>query len=185
MTHAVKLILVTGWILFWLGWFLAAVRTSKRGESYWARGGVGLRISIAVVVIILLRSNMFGGHGLIRDPWLQGIGLVLFFAGLALAIWARVHIGANWGTPMTHKTDPDLITSGPYSVIRHPIYSGLILAMVGTAVAQSLYVLIAAIALAAYFVFSATREERYMTERFPEAYPDYKRSTKMLIPFIF
>jgi protein-S-isoprenylcysteine O-methyltransferase Ste14 len=85
---------------------------------------------------------------------------------------------------MSQKVDPDLVTTGPYRTIRHPIYSGIILAMVGTAVAVSWYWLIAVALLGAYFVYSAVIEERYMTKLFPNSYPQYKRSTKMLIPFV-
>jgi protein-S-isoprenylcysteine O-methyltransferase Ste14 len=77
------------------------------------------------------------------------------------------------------------VTTGPYSEVRHPIYSGLILAMVGTAVAVSWYWLIAVALLGGYFIYSATREERYMTTLFPDAYLGYKQSTKMLIPLVF
>ncbi len=86
---------------------------------------------------------------------------------------------------MSEKADPELITTGPYRAIRHPIYSGIILAMADTTVAVSLYWLIAVILLAGYFLYSAAMEERYMAKRFPEAYPRYKQSSKMLIPFIF
>ena len=77
------------------------------------------------------------------------------------------------------------MTTGPYRRVRHPIYSGIILAMVGTALAVSWYWLIAVGVLGAYFVYSADIEERYMTALFPDAYPAFKRSTKMLIPFVF
>jgi protein-S-isoprenylcysteine O-methyltransferase Ste14 len=104
---------------------------------------------------------------------------------LALAIWARIYLGGNWGTPMSQKVDPELVTSGPYRSIRHPIYSGILLAMIGTTIAVSLYWLVAVAMLGAYFLYSAVVEERFMASRFPDSYPPYKRSTKMLIPFIF
>lgn len=87
--------------------------------------------------------------------------------------------------PMSRKDDPELVTSGPYRTVRHPIYSGILLGAVGTAVAVSLYVLVLAAVMGAYFVYSAVMEERWMAEHFPDTYPAYKRSTKMLIPFIF
>jgi protein-S-isoprenylcysteine O-methyltransferase Ste14 len=86
--------------------------------------------------------------------------------------------------PMTHKDNPDLVTTGPYHAIRHPIYTGIILGLLGTALATSLYLLIAAVLLAGYFVYSALNEERYMTEQFPDQYPEYKAHSKMLIPFV-
>ena len=86
---------------------------------------------------------------------------------------------------MSEKADPELVTTGPYSAVRHPIYSGIILAMAGTAVAVSWYWLVAVVLLGGYFIYSAVMEERYLAERFPDAYPRYKQSTKMLIPFVF
>ncbi len=120
-----------------------------------------------------------------HDPWLQVIGLIIFLLGLALAVWARVYLGRNWGMPMSEKANPELVTTGPYSTVRHPIYSGIILAMIGTTVAISLYWLVAVVLLGAYFLYSAAMEERYMAGRFPDVYPKYKQSTKMLVPFIF
>jgi protein-S-isoprenylcysteine O-methyltransferase Ste14 len=77
------------------------------------------------------------------------------------------------------------VTSGPYHLVRHPIYSGILVAGVGTAVALS-WLWLTAVALAGvYFVYSATVEEHYLTEQFPDTYSVYKRSTKMLVPFIF
>ena len=86
---------------------------------------------------------------------------------------------------MSQKDDPELVTSGPYRLVRHPIYSGILTAGVGTAVALSWAWLIAVALGSVYFVYSATVEERNMTEQFPVAYPAYQRSSKMLIPFIF
>ncbi|MBV8463673.1 MAG: isoprenylcysteine carboxylmethyltransferase family protein, partial [Acidimicrobiales bacterium] len=128
---------------------------------------------------------VFRGHATTAAPWVEAVGLALFLAGLGLAIWARRFLGENWGMPMSQKDDPELVTSGPYRWVRHPIYSGLILAMVGTAVAISPRWLVVVAVLSGYFVYSAYTEERMMTQRFPETYPAYKRSTKMLIPWVF
>lgn len=180
---AIDLIFLIGWIAFWLGWLAAAVRT-KPGQLEWGRAA-GVRVFIVAVVLILVRLKVFRGHEAVDDPWLGGVGLALFAAGLGLAVWARVRIGRNWGAPMSRKDDPELVTTGPYRWVRHPIYSGIILAMIGTAVALSPLWLVPVAILGGYFVYSATREERYMATRFPDAYPAYKRSTKMLVPFLF
>lgn len=116
---------------------------------------------------------------------MAGIGLAVFAAGLALAVWARIYLGRNWGTPMSQKIEPELVTTGPYGWVRHPIYSGIILGVTGTAIAVSLYWLVAVVLLGGYFTYSAIVEERNMASLFPDAYPGYKRSTKMLIPFVF
>lgn len=181
--RAVELVFVVGWAAFWLYWLLAAF-SMKKGRVPWSRE-LRIRVAILVVVVLLVRLGAFRGHGLNTDPWRAGLGLVLFALGLGFAIWARVHIGRNWGSPMTQKEEPELVTSGPYHYVRHPIYSGILVAGVGTAVALSWLWLILVVLTGVYFVYSATVEERYMTEQFPDAYPAYKGSTKMLFPFIF
>ena len=140
---------------------------------------------ILVLAIILIRLGAFRGHSLDSDPWRAGLGLILFAVGLGFAIWARVHIGRNWGPPMSQKNEAELTTSGPYRLVRHPIYSGVLLAGVGTAVALSWWWLIPAALAGGYFIYSATVEERDLTVQFPDTYPAYRRSTKMLVPFIF
>jgi protein-S-isoprenylcysteine O-methyltransferase Ste14 len=180
--HVVDVVIFAGWIAFWLYW-LAASGGVKAGQTRRTRFA-GIRVAIILLILLLLRLKVLRGHAVIRDPWLQGIGLAMFVLGLALAVWARVYLGQNWGMPMTQKADPELVTTGPYRNVRHPIYSGMLLALAGTAVAISLYWLIAVVVMGAYFTYSAFMEERYMSERFPDTYPDYKRSTKMLIPYI-
>jgi len=188
--NVVDYVVFTGWVVFWLGW-LAAAFGAKAGRNRWSRFAC-VRVAIILLVLLFLRLGVIRPHGALHgnlsaatsSPWLQGIGLALFVLGLALAVWARFFLGRNWGMPMSEKADPELVRSGPYRYIRHPIYSGIILAMIGTTVAVSVYWLIAAVVIGAYFISSAVVEERTMTRRFPDVYPEYKRETKMLIPFI-
>jgi protein-S-isoprenylcysteine O-methyltransferase Ste14 len=139
----------------------------------------------SLLVLLLVRLGAFRRHGLTADPWRAGLGFALFAVGLGFAVWARVHLGRNWGTPMTRKVEPELVTGGPYRWIRHPIYSGILLAAVGTAVVLTLSWLIAVGLAGVYFVYSATVEERDLSEQFPDVYPPYKGSTKVLLPFVF
>lgn len=180
--RAVELIFAVGWGAFWLYW-IAAAFSMKRGRIPWSRE-LRIRALIVALAVVLVRFGVFRGHGVQSDPWRAGIGLALFAAGLLFAIWARIHIGRNWGTPMTQKNDPELVTSGPYRLVRHPIYSGILVANVGTAAALSWFWLAAFGLAAIYFLYSATVEERFMAEQFPDEYPVYKRSTKMLVPFL-
>jgi protein-S-isoprenylcysteine O-methyltransferase Ste14 len=181
--HVIDLVIFVGWVAFWVYW-LAASFNAKAGQTRWRRFA-GIRIAVILVVLLLLRLKTFKTHAVTDSPWLQGIGLAVFVLGLALAVWARVYIGQNWGMPMSRKADPELVTAGPYSRVRHPIYTGIILAMIGTTIAVSLYWLVAVLLIGAYFIYSATVEERTMSQTFPDSYPEYKRSTKMLIPFVY
>lgn len=182
--HAVAVIIFVAWIAFWVYWLAAAATGTKAGRTRWGRFA-GVRVAIVLIVLLLVRTRVVRGQTLTNDPWLQGIGLAIFLSGLALAIWARRYLGRNWGMPMSEKENPELVTTGPYRRIRHPIYAGIVLAMIGTAVAISWYLLSIAAVMGAYFVYSAAMEERYMTAEFPDTYPSYQRSTKMLLPFIF
>jgi len=180
---AVEIVFGVGWGAFWLYWLVAAF-SIKRGRVRWSLE-LRIRLVIVVLAILLVRLGAFRAYGVNTDPWRAGLGLVLFAVGLGLAVWARVHLGRNWGTPMTRKDEPELVTGGPYRLVRHPIYSGMLLAGLGTAMALMSSWLIAVGLAGVYFVYSATVEERYLAEQFPDAYPPYKHSTKMLLPFIF
>src|SRR5262245_48393079 len=123
--RAVELAFAVGWAAFALYWLVAAFFT-KRGRVLWARE-LRVRAVLVALAIILVRLGGLRDHGLENDPWRGGLGLVLLALGLGFATWARVNIGRNWGTPMTRKDEPELVTSGPYHLVRHPIYSGILL----------------------------------------------------------
>jgi len=180
--RAVEVVFGVGWAAFWLYWIVAAF-SMKKGRRPWSRE-LRIRAVIIVAVLVLTRAGVFRGHGVHSDPLRAAVGLVLFALGLLFAVRARIHIGRNWGTPMTQKNEPELVTSGPYRFVRHPIYSGILLAGVGTAVGLSWFWLAGPVLAGVYFIYSATVEERFLTEQFPDTYPAYRRSTKMLVPFV-
>jgi protein-S-isoprenylcysteine O-methyltransferase Ste14 len=183
--YVIDYVIYSLWAVFWLAW-LAAALSAKRAAQSRMRQFVGFRVAIFVIVLLVVRSGVFKGHhAIVSNPVLQGIGMALFLMGLGLAVWARVNLGRNWGAPMSEKVDAELVTTGPYRYIRNPIYSGIMLAAIGTAVAVSWYWLVAVALMGAFFVYSATVEEHTMERLFPGAYPAYKSSTKKLIPFIF
>ncbi len=168
------------WVVFWVYWLIAS-RGAKRTTGRRRRPpGFG----IGIIAIVLLRIFDRGGAGHLHGPALQVIGALLVAAGFGLAVWARVYLGRNWGMPMSVKDEPELVTSGPYRFIRHPIYTGIALAMVGTGVAVAFYWLILAALIGAFFVYSARVEERTLGAAFPLQYPPYREHTKMLIPFV-
>jgi protein-S-isoprenylcysteine O-methyltransferase Ste14 len=86
--------------------------------------------------------------------------------------------------PMSRKENPELVSTGPYALVRHPIYTGILLAMLGSTIGQSIFWLLPFILFGAYFIYSARREEKLLTEQFPEQYPAYMHKTKMLVPFL-
>ncbi|MBS1677913.1 MAG: isoprenylcysteine carboxylmethyltransferase family protein [Actinobacteria bacterium] len=177
---ATRTIVVALWLPFCAYWGLSALG-SKRGTRSW--GGMLPRALVAIALVLLFTAINPAGfevHGTV----LPVLGTVIVACGLAFAVWARVHIGRNWGMPMTIKAEPELVTSGPYRLIRHPIYTGILTAAVGTALAINLLALAVAAVLAVFFVYSATVEERNMVAIFPNAYPAYRARTKMLIPFV-
>jgi protein-S-isoprenylcysteine O-methyltransferase Ste14 len=182
----IDIVIGAGWVVFWICWLAASAgaKPGRSGRGNWTRLA-GFRVAIVVIGLLLVRFRVLKGHTVVTDPVLWGVGLAIWVLGLALAIWARLYIGRNWGMPMSQKEDPELVTTGPYRTIRHPIYTGILLAIIGTTIAISLYWLVAVAVVGAYFIYSAFVEERNMTRLFPAAYPEYKASTKMLIPFIF
>jgi protein-S-isoprenylcysteine O-methyltransferase Ste14 len=178
--HALRTAITVAWIVFWVYW-LASAFGVKEGRASTRR--IPLNGLSALAVILLLR--VFRGGGLAVDsPVLGAIGAVVFACGIALAIWARINLGRNWGMPMTQKDEPELVTSGPYRFVRHPIYTGLLTALLGTALATNLLGLIIVAVLGAYFYYSASVEEKNLIATFPTAYPEYRSRTKMLIPFV-
>jgi protein-S-isoprenylcysteine O-methyltransferase Ste14 len=167
------------WGAFGLVWLIAALGAKKR-----LRGRRAVPPSVVLLAaILLLRAFPTGGLA-VHSQALRVVGVVLLGAGLALAVWARVFLGRNWGMPMTEKQEPELVTAGPYRFVRHPIYSGLLLAGLGTVLANNLYWSIAWGAIAIYFFYAARIEERLLVATFPSAYPRYQARTKMLIPLV-
>jgi protein-S-isoprenylcysteine O-methyltransferase Ste14 len=167
------------WIVFWLYWLIAAVESKHSAHTGRARLP-GLTIVVMLLVIRIFKPDTVLVHSLAVEV----AGMIVFVAGLGLAVWARIYLGRNWGMPMTQKDEPELVTSGPYRFVRHPIYSGILLGILGSAIATNVYWLIALAVVGPYFIYSATVEERNMASTFPTAYPSYKAATKMLIPFV-
>jgi protein-S-isoprenylcysteine O-methyltransferase Ste14 len=178
--HPLKLVIDCAWIVFWIYW-LASASTGKESVA----GGWRTRLTgVSSVGIFLIAGVLRDGRLAVHSVVLGVIGAVLFACGIGLAVWARLHLGRNWGMPMSQRLEPELVTSGPYRFVRHPIYTGLLTAMLGTALVNNLLGLIVVAVLVPYFYYCGTVEERNLAATFPEAYPEYKTRTKMLIPFL-
>lgn len=117
------------------------------------------------------------------SPALGVIGLALTVAGLAFAMWARRHLGKNWSAVVTIRTDHELIRTGPYRFIRHPIYTGILLAMIGTALlVGEVRALLAVAIMALSFFFKARKEEVWLAREFGDKFEAHTKHTGMFLP---
>ena len=181
-----ELVITLCWAVAVVVWAVSAlfVRRTVERSLGWAR-------LLTLVAVIWVFEVVYRTGGLEQTLWSQtaAIGVLadLFtVAGLAVALWARAVLGRNWSGTVAFKADHELIQHGPYAYVRHPIYSGLLLMGLGTAVESgrlASFVLLAGIAVV--FAVKAHLEERLMTSHFPEAYPQYRRRVKALIPGVW
>jgi protein-S-isoprenylcysteine O-methyltransferase Ste14 len=176
-------LLLACWLVFWTVWAVTAQRAKpsrRRARFHPARV---LRFLFFVAALFLVK---FTDPSLFRVTVgaVAALGCAVCAAGTAFAVWARLSLGENWGMPMTVREHPELVTRGPYALVRHPIYTGVTVALIGTAlVVPAYWALVAAVSL--YFAFGARREEKDMLAEFPEKYAAYRRRTKWFVPFLF
>jgi protein-S-isoprenylcysteine O-methyltransferase Ste14 len=178
--HALAFAIDCAWLVFWIYWLVSASSSKESVRSGWRTRLTG----VTTVGIFLIAGVLRHGSLAVHSWVVAAIGAVLFACGIAFAVWARLHLGRNWGMPMTKRAEPELVTSGPYRFVRHPIYTGLLTAMLGTVLVNSLFGLIVVAVLVAYFYYCGIVEERNLAATFPAAYPEYRSRTKMLIPFL-
>ncbi len=167
---------------------LAFTKRSVRSQNH---GTLAFHLVLALFGFALVGSRYFRqgwlGMRFLPDTSAWAItGLALTLIGCLFAIWARLTLGANWSGRATVKAGHELIVSGPYAVARHPIYTGLLLAAAGTAMARGEWRCILGIVLIALaFAIKIGQEEKLMLETFPLAYPEYRQGVKALIPGVF
>ncbi len=177
----------TLWCAWAAYWYLSSLSASapKRVQHTGARlyYRIEMVISAALLSIPSLGFGWLGLRIVPRTEFLFLSGAVLVVAGLAFAVWARVQLGQHWSGHVTLKAGHRLIRTGPYALVRHPIYMGLLLAFVGSAIAvdEVRGVLAVAIVLQAH-VRKLRLEERWLTEEFGSEYEQYRREVKALIP---
>ncbi len=177
----------TPWLILLAYWVISAfrVRPTERAEP------AATRLFYLAVVIVgftllfgrRLPSSILGERFVPNLPAIRYLGIFLIWIGIAIAIWARYNLGEYWSARVTIKVDHKLIESGPYAYVRHPIYSGILLAMAGTALAAGKWRSVAAFLLILIvYLLKARREEGMLTGQLGETYLEYKRRTGMLIP---
>jgi protein-S-isoprenylcysteine O-methyltransferase Ste14 len=182
--------LVTIWTVFWVAWILPTVfgkRTIRRQSS----GSRILQIVLLLVAYVLIVNGRLGWDLLNRrvvpagtvSLW-SGYGLLL--AGMLFAGWARVFLGGNWSSSVTLKQDHTLIRSGPYRIVRHPIYTGLLVALLGTAIVLGeLRCFIGVILAAMAWKMKSITEEVLMVQEFGDQYTRYRLQVKGLVPYLW
>jgi protein-S-isoprenylcysteine O-methyltransferase Ste14 len=175
------------WIAFSIYWSAAAKNSAeaKTSESAESRRVHVLLTNVGQLLLFIpipgLRSNF-----LPVSPLWTPTGLAILAASIALAVWARRHLGRNWSGRIEIKTDHELVRTGPYRILRHPIYSAVLGMCVGTAlVDQHVHALVGvALVMIAYWR-KIRMEEAKLREGFGAQYDDYRRATWRLVPGLF
>ena len=182
-----RLLVVVPWIVFLIYWIVSAIRTrvTVQTESFASRYAI-LLIEVVGFVLLFRHSAGIGFLGTrFMHRTLASViaGLILLWMGISLAIWARYHLAEYWSARITIKEHHQLIRTGPYARLRHPIYSGLILAAIGSAVVidQWRCVLGVCLILTGYCI-KARKEETMLTQQFGEAFREHQKHAGFLIP---
>jgi len=175
------------WIVFVLYWIVSAIRTrdTLQTESFASRYAI-LLIEVAGFVLLFRHSagiGFLGNRVMHRTLASAIVGSILTWMGIGLAIWARYHLAEYWSARITIKEDHQLIRTGPYTRLRHPIYSGIVLAAIGSAVVidQWRCVLGVCLVLMGYCI-KARKEETMLTQQFGDAFREHQKHAGFLIP---
>src|SRR5215471_7528908 len=187
---AVALKLITWlWIFMLVVWALGAIWTkpSARRQTITSR----LFHTALAVLAAMVGVNRRFAYGWLMRPFVPAIpvivyvGAALVASGIGFAVWARLVLGRNWSGTVTVKQEHTLVRQGPYVIVRHPIYTGLLAAGLGTAIAYGqIRGLIAVALFLLLFILKIRIEERFMREQFGDDYRIYQEQVKALIPFV-
>jgi protein-S-isoprenylcysteine O-methyltransferase Ste14 len=177
------------WIVWLAGWLLAAGGTKQtvRRESIGSRLTYTVPLWIAAWLLVSSRIPwaVLNARFVPFAAWPGALGLSLVVGGLAFSAWARVYIGRNWSASVELKRDHELVRSGPYRWVRNPIYTGILVALAGSALARGRWAGVVAVAIAfGSFWYKARLEERVMHDAFGTKYDAYRRDVRALIPFV-
>ena len=168
-------------------WVVGAVYNARHsGRRTRDRSGMAAylaAIAICAVVVLLGYSYL---HSLVFDlVWARYLGLAVLVVSSVFSVWARLALGSMWSVSPEVGGDRRLRTGGPYGVTRHPIYTGLLGMLIGTALLAGGHELIALVAVGAViFEVKIHQEERLMVATFPDEYPDYRRRVPQIVPLL-
>jgi protein-S-isoprenylcysteine O-methyltransferase Ste14 len=177
---------VTPWVAFSLYWEIASknVAAAKKSESSSSRG-VHLFLTNAALLLEIIPFP-FLGRFLSATYWELVSGAAVSACGLFVAIWARRHLGRNWSGEITIKVEHELIRTGPYKLVRHPIYTGILIMYVGTAIVTGTWLALVGVAMAALaYVRKIRLEEANMRVAFGPQYEEYCRESRALVPWVY
>jgi protein-S-isoprenylcysteine O-methyltransferase Ste14 len=178
------------WIAFIVYWRIKAADTKATQRLEPAASQI-LRALTFLIVIVVLSTTLIPLPWLYRELWPSGIwsfwiGAAVTVLGLLFAVWARKYLGSNWSQAVTVKQGHELITTGPYSLARHPIYTGILTGFLGTAIALSQVRGVVCFALIFLVLWVKLRkEEEWMRSQFGETYISYSHQTAALVPYLF
>jgi protein-S-isoprenylcysteine O-methyltransferase Ste14 len=174
------------WALYWLICAIGTKATQRR-EPLGSRLAYLLPLLIGGVLIGVRElpwAAALGTRLWPRSFLMYWVGFAILIAGLVFAVWARAHIGRNWSGAVTVKEGHELIRTGPYGYVRHPIYTGILTAVIGTAITSgTLRSLLGFIIIATALIIKSRKEEQFMRAVFPGQYERYCEEVPALIPF--
>jgi protein-S-isoprenylcysteine O-methyltransferase Ste14 len=182
---ALFLLMWGGWLAVWIA-MARGVKEAAQSETAVSRlSHVGPLFIAAYLLAVRVPLPLLNTRFVPLAIWPAALGAALTFAGLAFSLWARFTIAANWSSDVQLKRDHELIVEGPYRWVRHPIYTGVLLMFVGTALAVGEWRgMLAAVIAAASFWRKLRLEESFMRRQFGEAYARYAARVPALIPFV-
>jgi len=185
-----RLVIIAAWLAAVIFWLVGTIKTKATVRRQTLSSRL-LEIAPLVLGIVLLRTDRTLFHLMAvrfvpaTAGW-QMVGAGITVAGVAVAIWSRYFLGQNWSATVTVKQEHELIRTGPYSVVRHPIYSGFLLAILGTAIYDGEYKgLLALVLVSVAWKIKSLHEEAFMQSEFGDDYTQYKREVKGLVPFVW
>ncbi len=186
LPRAVTLEIVRGvWLAIGIVWIIARFNT-KRTEVRQSRRSLAIYSVLLVLSLLLLAGTLPVPDARLwaRRPEFAGLAMVL--AGAGVAVWSRLVLARNWSGAVELKVGHELIVRGPYRIVRHPIYSGLLLMFLGTALVRGTVQAFVAVGLFfALHVWKLRAEESLLARHFPGDFTAYQQRTKALVPFVF
>jgi protein-S-isoprenylcysteine O-methyltransferase Ste14 len=179
------------WAVFIVFWGVSATHIKKdvrRPVSLWISVAWRAALALAVISVVRVPSlraslwhvDSFGSP----IPALGILGVVLCAGGVATAVWARKTLGENWSSRPSVKAGHELVTSGPYQYVRHPIYFGMLVGVLGTAMVIGLPGVMIFLVVCVVFATRVRVEEKLMMQQFPDQYTEYRSRTKAIIPYV-